>query len=132
MLPAAKTLRTALTSTAAAIALVAGSAVVATAPAEAASRHHCSASVSNSRPHRGQNLVVRVSKVPAKVTVSAVAKYKTTSTGKRAKASKKGKALLHFNVGGGTVGRRVPVQVVAKKGKSTWTCSTSFVPTRKR
>lgn len=127
----AKSLRTVIASGVAAIALIAGSAVVADAPAEAKSTKRCSASVSNTHPHRRQNIDVRVSKVGSGAKITTVANYKTTKTTKRGKANSKGRANIRYNIGGGTFGRKVPVSVTAVKGKTTWICSTSFIPTRK-
>ena len=113
------------------LALVAAPALAFTPPASAAKAKSCSASVSDSRPHRGQFITVTVKKLATGATVTATAKYKTTKTSKTAKAKGKGIAKLGYNIGGGTYGRKVPVSVVATKGKTVWTCSTSFTPSKK-
>ena len=110
--------------------LLAGPVVVDAAPAEAASKS-CKVSMSNSKQKQYSNTTVKVSKVGSKAKVTTTAHYKTTKTKKSATASKKGTANLNYRISGATPGKKVKVTVTAKKGKTTWSCSTSFTPKRK-
>ena len=85
--------------------LLAGPIAVDAAPAEAATKK-CSAKMSISKPRQYSYTNVNVSKVGSKAKVETLAHYKTTKTKKKATAS--------------------------KKGKTTWKCSTSFKPVKKR
>lgn len=111
--------------------LLAGPIAVDAQPAEAATKK-CSAKMSTSKPRQYSNTYVKVSKVGSKAKVTTTAHYKTTKTKKKATASKKGKASLKYYISGATPGKKVSVTVVAKKGKTTWKCSTSFKPKKKR
>lgn len=113
-----------------AVGLLAGPIALDAPPAEAASKK-CAVKMSNSKPRQYSNTWVNVSKVGAKAKITTTAHYKTTKTKKKATASKKGKASLKYYISGATPGKSVKVSVVAKKGKTTWTCSTSFKPKRK-
>ncbi|GAA1926207.1 hypothetical protein GCM10009689_01120 [Brevibacterium antiquum] len=113
-----------------AIGLLAGPIVLDAPPAEAASKK-CAVKMSNSKPRQYSNTWVQVSKVGSKSKITTTAHYKTTKTKKKATASKKGKASLKYYISGATPGKKVKVTVVAKKGKTTWTCSTSFKPKKK-
>ena len=113
-----------------AIGLLAGPIVLDAPPAEAASKK-CAVRMSNSKPRQYSNTWVQVSKVGSKSKITTTAHYKTTKTKKKATASKKGKASLKYYISGATPGKKVKVSVVAKKGKTTWTCSTSFKPKKK-
>lgn len=110
--------------------LLAGPIAVDAQPAEAATKK-CSAKMSTSKPRQYSNTYVKVSKVGSKAKVTTTAHYKTTKTKKKATASKKGKASLKYYISGATPGKKVSVTVVAKKGKTTWKCSTSFKPKKK-
>lgn len=110
--------------------LLAGPIVLDAPPAEAASKK-CAVKMSNSKPRQYSNTWVQVSKVGSKSKITTTAHYKTTKTKKKATASTKGKASLKYYVSGATPGKKVKVTVVAKKGKTTWTCSTSFKPKKK-
>ena len=109
--------------------LLAGPIAVDAAPAEAATKK-CAVKMSNSKPRQYSNTWVNVSKVGSKAKVETIAHYKTTK--KKATASKKGKASLKYYISGATPGKAVKVTVTAKKGKTTWKCSTSFKPVKKR
>lgn len=122
--------RRTLTAGLAALVLVAGMSVAEAAPAEAASKR-CSASVSVTHPKQRTNTTVKISKIAPKVTVTTKAKYKTTTNTKHVKSSSKGTANVTYNVGGATPKRKVTVTVTAKKGKDTWSCSTSFTPQKR-
>ena len=111
--------------------LLAGPIAVDAAPAEAATKK-CSAKMSISKPRQYSYTNVNVSKVGSKAKVETLAHYKTTKTKKKATASKKGKASLKYYISGATPGKGVKVTVAAKKGKTTWKCSTSFKPVKKR
>ncbi|MCU4296657.1 hypothetical protein D3I60_06125 [Brevibacterium permense] len=111
--------------------LLAGSLAVDAAPAEAATKK-CAVKMSNSKPRQYSNTWVNVSKVGPNAKVETIAHYKTTKTMKKATASKKGKASLKYYISGATPGKKVSVTVTAKKGKTTWKCSTSFKPVKKR
>ncbi|MGO2862503.1 hypothetical protein ACH82I_06240 [Brevibacterium sp. GP-SGM9] len=113
-----------------ALGLLAGPIVLDAPPAEAATKK-CSAKMSNSKPRQYSNTWVNVSKVGSKAKITTTAHYKTTKTQKKATASKKGKASLKYYISGATPGKKVSVTVVAKKGKTTWKCSTSFKPKKK-
>lgn len=110
--------------------LLAGPIVLDAPPAEAATKK-CAAKMSISKPRQYSNTVVKVSKVGAKAKVTTTAHYKTTKTKKKATASTKGAANLKYYISGATPGKKVSVTVVAKKGKTTWKCSTSFKPKKK-
>ena len=110
--------------------LLAGPVVLDAPPAEAATKK-CAVKMSNSKPRQYSNTWVNVSKVGSKAKVTTKAHYKTTTTTKKATASTKGKASLKYYISGATPGKSVKVSVVAKKGKTTWKCSTSFKPKRK-
>jgi hypothetical protein len=110
--------------------LLAGPIAVDAAPAEAATKR-CAVKMSNSKPRQYSNTWVNVSKVGSKAKVETLAHYKTTKTRKKATASSKGKASLKYYISGATPGKSVKVTVTAKKGKTTWKCSTSFKPKRK-
>lgn len=111
--------------------LLAGPIAVDAAPAEAATKK-CAVKMSNSKPRQYSNTWVTVPKVGSKAKVETIAHYKTTKTKKKATASKKGKASLKYYISGATPGKAVKVTVTAKKGKTTWKCSTSFKPVKKR
>ena len=111
--------------------LLAGPIAVDAAPAEAATKK-CSAKMSISKPRQYSYTNVNVSKGGSKAKVETLAHYKTTKTKKKATASKKGKASLKYYISGATPGKAVKVTVTAKKGKTTWKCSTSFKPVKKR
>ncbi|MGC2940353.1 MULTISPECIES: hypothetical protein [unclassified Brevibacterium] len=113
-----------------AVGLLAGPIAVDAAPAEAATKK-CSATMSIKKPRQYSNTSVKVSKVGSKAKVTTIAHYKTTKTKKKATASKKGKASLKYYISGATPGKKVSVTVTAKKGKTTWKCSTSFKPKKK-
>ncbi|WGP07101.1 hypothetical protein QFE97_04880 [Bacillus subtilis] len=114
-----------------ALTLAAGPIAVDTAPAEAATKK-CAVKMSNSKPRQYSNTWVHVSKVGSTAKVETLAHYKTTKTKRNATASKKGKASLKYYISGATPGKAVKVTVTAKKGKTTWKCSTSFKPVKKR
>lgn len=113
-----------------AIALASGAALAAPDPAEAATKS-CAVKMSNSKPRQYSNTSVQVSKVGSKAKIQTVAHYKTTKTKKKATASTKGRANVNYYISGATPNRKVKVTVTATKGKTTWTCSTSFTPRRK-
>lgn len=110
--------------------LLAGPVVLDAAPAEAATKS-CKATMSISKPKQYSWTTVKVSKLGAKAKVTTTAHYKTTKTTKKATASKKGKADLDYYISGATPGKKVKITVTAKKGKTKWSCSTSFTPKRK-
>lgn len=110
--------------------LLAGPIALDASPAEAASKS-CKVSMSNSKPRQYSNTTVKVSKVGSKAKVTTTAHYKTTKTKKSATASKKGTANLKYYISGATPGKKVKVTVTAKKGKTSWSCSTSFTPKKK-
>lgn len=114
-----------------AVGLLAGPIAVDAQPAEAATKK-CAVKMSNSKPLQYSNTWVKVSKVGSKSKVETIAHYKTTKTKKKAAPSKKGKASLKYYISGATPGKKVSVTVTAKKGKTTWKCSTSFKPVKKR
>lgn len=114
-----------------AMGLLAGPIALDAPPAEAATKK-CAVKMSNSKPRQYSNTWVNVSKVGSKAKVETLAHYKTTKTKKKATASKKGKASLKYYISGATPGKSVKVTVTAKKGKTTWKCSTSFKPVKKR
>lgn len=114
-----------------AVGLLAGPIAVDAQPAEAATKK-CSAKMSISKPRQYSYTNVNVSKVGSKAKVETLAHYKTAKTKKKATASKKGKASLKYYISGATPGKAVKVTVTAKKGKTTWKCSTSFKPVKKR
>ncbi len=87
--------------------------------------------MSNSKPRQYSNTYVRVSGVASKAKITTVAHYKTSKTRKTATASTKGTASIKYYVSRATPNRKVPVTVTAVKGKTKWTCRTSFTP-RKR
>ncbi|WP_181274676.1 hypothetical protein [Brevibacterium oceani] len=99
-------------------------------PAEAATKK-CSAKMSISKPRQYSYTNVNVSKVGSKAKVTTTAHYKTTTTKKKATASKKGKASLKYYISRATPGKKVSVTITAKKGKTTWKCSTSFKPKKR-
>jgi len=92
----------------------------------------CVVKVSSSKPVQYSTVSVTVSQVPASVTVTTVAKYKTTNTKKTAKASTKGIAVTKYGISRATPNYRVNVTVTAQKGTQKYACSTSFVPQKKR
>ena len=88
----------------------------------------CVASVSPSNPRQYSYVDVNVRGVGKGARVRTTAHYKTTDTRRETRADKNGRASTEYYISGATVGYRVYVDVWAKKGTSTWTCRTSFVP----
>jgi len=88
----------------------------------------CSASVSVAHPTRYSTVTVRVANVPALVTVTTAAKYKTSTNTKRTKSTSKGTAAVPYKISGATKGFRVYVDVTAQKGTQKYACRTFFVP----
>lgn len=105
--------------------------IVLDAPPAAAATKKCAVKMSNSKPRQYSWTDVKVSKVGAKAKITTTAHYKTTKTTRKATASKKGAANVWYYISGATPGKTVKVTVVAKKGKTTWKCSTSFKPKKK-
>lgn len=111
--------------------LLAGGSVAVASPAEAATKPRaCKATVSVAKPKQYTTTVVRVSNVGSKARVTTSAKYKTTTNTKYTTASTKGTASTSYNVARATPGYKVVVTVKATSGKTTWQCSTSYVPRR--
>ena len=73
-------------------------------------------------------MTIRVAHVPGSVVVTTAAKYKTTTTTKRARATAKGQAFVPYKIGGATKNFRVYVNVTAQQGNQKYACRTSFVP----
>ncbi|MFC0581163.1 hypothetical protein [Micrococcoides hystricis] len=112
------------------LALASGSVVADASPAEAATKK-CKVTMSNSKPRQYSNTYVKVSGVGSKAKVTTVAHYKTSKNRKRVTATSKGRANVKYNVSRATPNRKVPVTVTAVKGKTKWTCKTSFTPRKK-
>ncbi|TDT31216.1 hypothetical protein ACF3NT_11925 [Naumannella halotolerans] len=109
-----------------------GTGLVAGAPtADAAPTKKCVAKMSVSKPKQYSKTDVLVSKVGSGAKVTTVAKYSTTQTKKTATAGSKGTASLRYNISGAKPKYKVVVSVTAKKGKTTWKCSTSFIPQKR-
>ncbi|GEL94554.1 hypothetical protein [Cellulomonas composti] len=96
--------------------------------ASAAATRSCSASASPSNPRQYSWTTIKVAGTTKGAKVTTTAHYKTTTTKHSATADAKGKASVDYYVSGATVGYRVRVDVVATKGSTRWTCSTSFTP----
>ncbi len=88
----------------------------------------CSAVVSNAHPYPNSTVTIKVAKVPGSVVVTTAAKYKTTTTTKRTKATSKGQVAVPYKIGRATKNYPVVVKVTAQKGAQKYACSTSFVP----
>lgn len=86
----------------------------------------CKATVSNAAPQQYSKVTVTVTGLGSGAKVTTSAKYKTTTNKKTATASAKGKATTVYSIGRATKGFRVVVSVTAKKGSTTWNCSTAF------
>jgi hypothetical protein len=87
----------------------------------------CTASVSNGRPNGNSTVYVDVSTVRG-ASVSAVARFKTGPVRKTGTANARGKAQLAYSVGRAAAGSKVNVNVTVTSGRTSGSCSTSFVP----
>jgi hypothetical protein len=89
----------------------------------------CTASVNNARPTDYSSVTVTIfSREGARVT--ATAHYKTTNTVKTGVTGSTGTAIVVYRISRATVGYRVFITVVAKMGKSSGSCRTSFTPVK--
>ena len=128
---AASSLRRCVTTGLIALFLASGTVAAGAAPAQAALAKPCKATMSVTQPRQHTTTYVNVSNVGARSTVTAQAKYKTTTNTKYATASTKGTASVEYPIAGATPGRKVVVEVLAKQGNTTWKCSTSFTPKKR-
>jgi hypothetical protein len=87
----------------------------------------CTASVSNSRPHGNSTVNVNVSTVRG-ASVKGVARFKTGPQTVTGTANARGNAQLSYSVGRAATGYRVNVNVTVASGRSSGSCSTSFIP----
>jgi hypothetical protein len=87
----------------------------------------CTASVSNSRQHGNSTVYVDVS-TSRGASVTAVARYKTGPVRETGTANARGNAQLGYSVGRAASGYRVNVNVTVASGRSSGSCSTSFIP----
>jgi hypothetical protein len=87
----------------------------------------CTASVSNGRPGGNSTVYVDVSTVRG-ASVSAVARFKTGPVRESGTANSRGKAQLSYSVGRAAAGYKVNVNVTVTSGRSSGTCSASFIP----
>jgi hypothetical protein len=97
-----------------------------TAPATALM---CHASMSNSRPKDYTTIYVNVDSVRY-AAITTVAHYKTVYRKHTGKANAGGDATIRYYISGATSGYRVTVSVMVTSGRSSGTCSTSFMPHR--
>jgi hypothetical protein len=89
----------------------------------------CHASMSSSRPKDYTTIYVNVSTVRY-AAVATLAHYKTVNRKHAGKANAKGNAAIRYYISGATPGYRVTVSVRVTSGRSSGTCSTSFIPHR--
>lgn len=97
--------------------------------ADAATRLRCRASVSDSTPKQYSDVYVHVRTRP-RARVHTVAQYKTTDTVHNARANRRGRAPIDYDISGATPGYRVKVAVTVRGPHRTPQCSTSFTPHR--
>jgi hypothetical protein len=90
----------------------------------------CSASMSDSTPSHNETTDVIVSTKVAGASVTATARYKTTTHPKSGVASSSGKADIPFDISDATYGYTVTVDVVVSSHGASKSCSTSFTPTK--
>jgi hypothetical protein len=87
--------------------------------------------MSDATPKQYSATNVLVSTV-ARAGVTTTAKYKTTSTEKRATANGQGKATVRYRISSATPGFTVIVSVVVSSGGKKASCSTKFVPEKRK
>lgn len=88
----------------------------------------CTAHMSNSRPHQRSTVYVRVSSWGG-ANVTTTASYKTTRTVKHGVTNRQtGRVSIEYRISTATIGYRVTVDVIVRKGGNIGMCATSFIP----